>query len=432
VRRDAYPPDLTDLVLHEWAAAQHACGGDAPSPSREDLEQVLSASFQASLLRDEGRPITFRIALAGANSFDAHAGPPTGLHRLVFEQPRPLDRHELQRLSPAVPYSRSFIGAVLGAGDGPQVWGLVHSGPNWLQGVRGGRATSQAIPAVPMIAVTGPGRVLVTAGSVVIANLCDGTLVGGALDMFDAPWMEHVFSGSGEAHGAARAGDARDPAHAIDPAFGPTLARHVMRRVLAGIRGAGHGGMVLIVPEGRMPGVLAEGGCVRLKYRFADEEPRRRFSTLSVRIMNELAHLDASSSARPAWTEYCTSDAVRIEELDTAVFEVAHLVADLAKVDGAIVMTDGLDLLGFGGEIAGELPDLTRVARAVDLEGHQREWVLTDRDGTRHRSAYRLCHEAHDILAMVVSQDGGVRFVRWHQDAVTYWDQNASGPWEPS
>jgi hypothetical protein len=70
------------------------------------------------------------------------------------------------------------------------------------------------------------------------------------------------------------------------------------------------------------------------------------------------------------------------------------------------------------------------VARAFDLEGVRRAGVRTDRVGTRHRSAYRLCHEVRDAVVILVSQDGGMRFVRWHDGAVTYWDQVATGPWE--
>jgi hypothetical protein len=124
------------------------------------------------------------------------------------------------------------------------------------------------------------------------------------------------------------------------------------------------------------------------------------------------------------------SDARRVIDGDAALFEAAHLVADLTHVDGAVVMTSGLDLLGFGGEIAGDLPEVPQVMRARDLAGEEREWVRTDRVGTRHRAAYRLCHVLRNVLAIVVSQDGGLRFVRWHNDAVTYWDQVATAPWE--
>ena len=43
-------------------------------------------------------------------------------------------------------------------------------------------------------------------------------------------------------------------------------------------------------------------------------------------------------------------------------------------------------------------------------------------DGTRHRSAYRLCSRLPDALAIVVSQDGGVRFVCTHRGEVMFWE----------
>ena len=42
--------------------------------------------------------------------------------------------------------------------------------------------------------------------------------------------------------------------------------------------------------------------------------------------------------------------------------------------------------------------------------------------GTRHRSAYRMCAATPGALAIVVSQDGSVRFVTSHRGALTYWD----------
>ena len=62
------------------------------------------------------------------------------------------------------------------------------------------------------------------------------------------------------------------------------------------------------------------------------------------------------------------------------------------------------------------------VARALDAEGRAKVRESVERDGTRHRSAYRLCNFVRDALAIVVSQDGTVRFVKWHEGEVTYWD----------
>ena len=46
--------------------------------------------------------------------------------------------------------------------------------------------------------------------------------------------------------------------------------------------------------------------------------------------------------------------------------------------------------------------------------------------GTRHRAAYRICAAIPGSLAIVVSQDGSVRFVRELDGRVAYWDQVAA------
>ena len=149
-----------------------------------------------------------------------------------------------------------------------------------------------------------------------------------------------------------------------------------------------------------------------------------------ISIMNELARDGAADGAAVGWGAYEASRAQQLSNMDDALFEVAHLVAGLTHVDGTVIITDCFEILGFGVEIAGELPEVLRVARADDLEGTEREWVRTDRVGTRHRSVYRLCQAVRDALAFVVSQDGGLRFIRWHDDGVTYWEQVTTGLWD--
>jgi DNA integrity scanning protein DisA with diadenylate cyclase activity len=93
--------------------------------------------------------------------------------------------------------------------------------------------------------------------------------------------------------------------------------------------------------------------------------------------------------------------------------------------DGAVVMSKRYELLGFGGEISGKLDDVETVLRALDVHGDRFEEESTKSVGTRHRSAYRLCKELPDVLAVVVSKDGDVRFVRQLEGGqVAYWDQD--------
>ena len=432
----AYPRDLARVVRARWAALEaDTSAATVPLPEPAVLEHVLSVCYQASLLREEGRSTTFRVAVSGPGTFARASGPPAGLHRLLLTEPRPFDEHELRRLAPAAGFQSSLIGAELGDDDRPQIWGLIHSGPRWLQSVRGGREVRQVIPPVLMIAVTGPGRVLVSRGVATIAEMSHGSLGTPGMDVLNAAWMSTIFAEARDAQSTAGvAGQQQSVVGSaqVDPTFWPLLTQHVLRRVLATIRGAQHGGTLLLLPPSQTANVVTSDRHLSLKYRFRDEEPRRRILTLTVAIISELAALHPASAGDGLvhWPEYEHSHAPQLAALDEALFEVAHLVAALAEVDGAVVMTSGLELLGFGGEIAGDLPEVEMVAQALTLDATQREWVRTDRVGTRHRSAYRLCQAVRGAIAVVISQDGGLRFVRWHDDAVTYWDQVATGPWE--
>ena len=430
----AYPADLAGLVLARWNEARASGQIDLIPPSVTTLAHIFSICYQATLLREEGRAVTFRLALSEPAAYELAAGPPTGLHRLVFDRPLPLEEHELRRLAPAAVFSRSLIGATLSGVTGAEIWGLIHSGPQWLQSVRGGRQTEQSIPPVLTVAATGPGRMLISAGTVTLAGLRNGTLTGGELDVFESSWMRERLAEVGRvqraAHVLVREQGPKQWAD-VHPSFGAVLAGHVLRRVLATIRTAQHGGTLIIVPGARLSDLLVDGRHMRVKYSFTDEEPRRRILTLMIDILNTLAREEEEADGSAVgWTTYEASRARPLADMDEALFEVAHLVADLTRVDGAVLMTDCLETVGFGVEIAGDLPEVLQVARARDLEGRKREWVRTDRDGTRHRSAYRLCDAVRDALALVVSQDGGLRFIRWHDGSVTYWEQVATGLWE--
>ena len=297
-----------------------------------------------------------------------------------------------------------------------------------------GQHTPPTLPPLLLVAVTGPGRLLVSAGTRTLAVLSNGTLSGRGMDVFEAGWMQDFFADMGGvqwmAHIRGR-DEAPEDWATLNATFGPALARNVLRRILATVRGTRHGGTVIIVPHRRVPELLRERRYVNVNYEFFENDHRKRILTLTIELMNELAKQEPPGErATVGWTEYKASEAKRLVEMDRALFDVAHLIADLTHVDGAVLMTDRLELLGFGVEISGGVPEVSTVARARDLAGTEREQVRTDRVGTRHRSAYRLCHALRDALVIVVSQDGGLRFVRWHHDAVTYWDQVATAPFE--
>ncbi|MGA7564113.1 MAG: putative sensor domain DACNV-containing protein [Desulfobaccales bacterium] len=440
MRVHAYPQELVSFILDLqkdplFMEGFHANGIAPPAqlPERAVLDQVISVCYQASLLREEERPIEFRLIICDPETLPAHEGPPTGLLALPFAKTRPFNEFELHRLTPAVDFSRMLVGVSLDQKNTPQIWGIINSGNRWLQDVLGGRKTCPPLPACPLIYVTGPGQISVGLGPKVIASLNGGQINYPSLDVFEGRWLTESFasvrSEIRELHIAARA-RAKKPWAKLDPSFGRMVAQQVVRRIISVIRNSRHGGMLVYLPPEMGPELESTNRYLSIKYHFREDEPRQRFRTLMLRIITTSAELLADPHDPEkviGWEDYVTCQREEIAVLDEAIFDLAYFIASLSAIDGAVIMTKRSDLLGFGGFILGDVDEVRTVARALDTEGDQIETELSEGVGTRHRAAYRLCHELHDAFAIVISQDGDVRFVKWHNGSVTYWNQAPTG-----
>ena len=302
-----------------------------------------------------------------------------------------------------------------------------------MRATQGGRGLHAPLPPAPVVHVMGPGRVGVFKGDAEVAGLKGGALSGHGADVFASRWLPESFAPVRaeivELHDEARrqAAALGEPWAPLDPDLIRLVGQHTVRRVIAVMRAARHGGTVVFVPPERAGELSGQNPFVYFRHPIAEEEPRRRFRTLILGVTNRLAqtHGKGGEGSYPravGWEDYENSRDERIVAFDEAVFELAHLVAALSAVDGAVVMTKRFELLGFGAEISGTLPPARTVARALDPEGERIEQESTDGVGTRHRTAYRLCGALPGAVAVVVSQDGGVRFVTRRGGTVTYWD----------
>jgi len=422
----AYPEELAALVIARLEELGVKPVGLSFPEDTNAFNAVLSVAYQASLLRDEDRPLTFRVTLAPREAFDTALGPPDGAHTLHFNEPRALSVPQLKKLAPAVKFERSVV-AVYRDGDQLAIWGLLHTGPRWLRFTRGGRgAVAASVPAL-IVHVNGPGDIVVSLGIQTLARLYAGELNIPIVDVFQSRWLPGMFAPVRDEitrlHKADRAASS-EPWSDVDTDVIRRIGQSFIRRIIATIRGARHGGSVLIVPPEDVDSICVNG-LIDLKYRFSEGEPRQRFRTLMRRVMRTLAQIPQRSGSPIGWAEYESSETREIGALEEAVLEMAHLVSALADVDGLVLMTRRFELVGFGGIVSGALPDVSSVSLALDVEGQNRLQEPADVVGTRHRSAYRICRALPEALALVVSQDGSARFVRY-DDEVVYWEQIAA------
>jgi len=432
----SYPQHLAKVLIEKWHADDgklllSGASGDVPHDQLPDvgvIEEIISTCYQASMLREEERPLRFRLMLREPEKLPPEEGPPDGLHRLIFRESRPFNEYELRKLVPATEFYRSLIGVRVGAEGTLQTWGLMHSGPRWIQTVRGGSLEFSPLPQSLVLYVTGPGQIAVCKGSIMLAMLNGGKIITPSWSVFNARWLRERHADTHQElwalHHAARS-HAKSPWALLERNFPNIIAQQVFKRIMSIVRNSHHGGTLISLAPHRASEVISENRYLTIKYPFREEEPRNRFRTLLVKLMDALAESygDVNQADRiVGWKEYVMSKNEMLSLLDEAVFEYAHFVAGLTAVDGAVVMSQRHELLGFGGMILGSLDKVRLVAQALDSEGESTEMEPVDGVGMRHRAVYHLCNELHDALAIVISQDGNVRLVNWKNGTVTCWD----------
>jgi hypothetical protein len=410
-RAHAYPPELADYVFGHWPHGQEL------GLSREAFSEVLSICFQASMTAEEGRPTRFRLLLTPRDRLPESGTPNEGVLRLTFEESRALTADELRRLSPAAPFETTLIGAHV-EHEKLRIWGIAHSGPAWLAPTWGGRSLVPNWTVDPIVHVNGPGHLAVRRAGKLVGAIERGVLVDAAMDVFESDWLPEMFVHEREeirrAHSALQA-SAEVPTE-VEHSLVGTVGQHMLRRAIQLIRSEHHGGMILLAAP--LPQAL------HIKYRLHDDEPARRYRSLLFRLLDRLAA--STTKASVAWTDFENDRSPELEKIEHAIFEVSRLIAGLAAIDGAVVLSRSLDLIGFGAEVSPELASPARVWRALDLEGRRRELDAIESVGTRHRAAYRFVWDHPQGLAIVISHDGAVRFVANREGSVVYFEQPLS------
>src|SRR5919112_170590 len=277
--QDAYPADLARFVCGVW-----------------DEER-------AGPLPEEERAVTFRVILCDPARLPPSEGPPSGIHRLEFPEPRQFEVQELRRLSPAADFYRSLIGVYADEEGELKMWGLVHSGPRWLREGQGGRDAPPPLPRALVLRVYGPGRIAADAGQENICKLDEGTISDLSMDVFNSRWLPAAFAPVrqelAEIHDSLRE-QARKKGQVwarLDNDITRVIGQHTIKRINSAVRDSHHGGTVLVVPPELTEDIL-EGRYVSLKYRFVDAEPRRRFRSLIVDVMNQWARSHAGTPVK--------------------------------------------------------------------------------------------------------------------------------------
>lgn len=394
----------------------------ADAPTVEQIRQACDVLYASSLLKEEGRPVRARVMIAPPEAFTVTEGPPDGAHAVRFVTPHPLTSNEIKRLSPAASFFHSVIAIWPDRDRGFRIWGILNTGPRWLNVVAGGRKPVGLEMPYPVIHVRDPGWVLFYQGYDLLAEWRGRDFHGPRMDVFQSPLLIERFAGhrhrmvdhmKGEClPDSLDAGAYAELAHLISLQF--------IKRIVNLVRTSGHGGSVVFLPESGAGQVVA-ASWIDCKYSAAPDVAGLRFGGLMQAMIRRVGQLcPAGANVDDAWAVFRNSNDGELDRLEEAFFELARLFSDLMQVDGALVLDKRVCLIGFGGEIRVDR-NVLMVGLAHDLEGREVTPWNVQNDGTRHRSVYRLCSVEPEAIGFVISQDSHVRMIANVDNEVVFW-----------
>jgi hypothetical protein len=415
-------PPLNELTLEEMVTQVHdLLGGQADRPTTREIEEVCNVLYASSLLKEEGRVVRARVVIAPPDAFFTHDGPLTGINVVRFERPHPLTSHAIKGLSPAASFFHSAIGIWPDRDRGFRIWGIINTGPRWLNLVAGGRKSAGEVMPHPIIHVRDPGWLLFYYGYSLLAEWRGREFHGPRMDVFQSRLLHERFAdhrlefvqGLIECclPGTLSVAVYADLSHLISLQF--------VKRIINLVRSSGHGGSLVFIPESK------EGSSwIDCKYPLISDGKVSRFRTLLHEMIRRVGELcEPGATADEAWQVFRNRDDAQLDRLEESFFELARLLSDLMQVDGALVLDQSLRIIGFGGEIRVDR-NVLAVGHARDLDGRNVVSWNVQSDGTRHRSVYRLCSVEPSVLGFVISQDSHVRMIANVADSVIFWQHS--------
>jgi hypothetical protein len=278
----------------------------------------------------------------------------------------------------------------------------------------------QQPPYALTIEARGPGELHVYQGAFKLAALISGRLedqaIVSGLDFVAA--SEILRAGENTLWPRITAPEHEPPREWGD--FQWTALLNVIICVVNFIKSHGHGGTLLLVePNATNEMPLKFKYQVNYDVNFLDD---RFVSFINARhqvgdafFMQENNLDGAPSSENIAKLQL----AVVAEERELS--DAAETIATLSCVDGALVLTSALRLVGFGAEILLEKANAVKVYDVIGdtLVTKERDELDSESFGMRHRSAVRFVGAMKGVVAFIVSQDGTVSFC-WKKDDKVY------------
>jgi len=342
-------------------AADDLCDSD------ELLGKLVNQCFWASIHVEEGRTVRGTLCICS---------PDQAPRARAFHESIRFSVKNLVGLLTASPRSPLAVHADK---DGLAIWGILDATPMFTLRIR----------------IAGTGTVIASEGNNVLAVLERGEVFvpksAGNIDwiMLVAQALDRMKSFPERMKLAAR-----------------------LQRIVVAMHRQGHGGALVVVPTNQDTWTRH----VSFANRFEDpstlavhnlllelEDAERRHTEL-----DEGRDGETPLSLLPLFAESVTAHKNLLDSL-------LRSIGDLSAVDGAVVIDEGLRVLGFGAKLSADEANFD-VFVLDALTGQSEIIPYAELGGTRHQSAARFVFGNHEAMVFVASQDGRLTLLAWVQD----------------
>jgi hypothetical protein len=404
--------DLIEDLSRRVSKKLRTLGGR--TPTQAIVCTLLRTAYLASMRTEEGRFVLGSITFADPAS--PEQSPPLlrradypGFTRL--KPKRPFDVENLVKISRAI---NKWAGSIAVFGrtlDELQIWGVVDQLVEQNVRLHAEGEGGFLNPGSLTVSIDGVGEVSAFQGDVFLGGIRQQAIVEKEVDALRCPEMfERGLNQFSESASAIATVFRRDEAK--------VLVRMVyewtntIARLCITLRRSGTGGAFLLTPRPRM-------NMLKVGTRFD-------YSRLSDALILNVSDLEYSSlidevAERLSEKEGGVPDDVHseddlaetdAEDRNSELRGAVKLVASLASLDGVVLLTPGLRVIGFGAKIGNGRAAQTVYDGASYLrKGQSAKRIDPSRFGTRHGSMLRYCAQDREAIGVVVSQDRQVRLI---------------------
>ncbi len=272
-----YPRDIKQLLEKAW----ENMGNVLPKitdilPPDDVLKELVEIAYHASLMTEEQRRISFRIAFCSKDKIEKHPKEIYEVRYLEFSDRRIYNLAELLRLAPAADPRKALIGVdhmTLKKGNSLEkklvIWGLIDTGLGLWKLIRGeGNKSFTPLDCIT-ISSESPGNIAISISGEVLLILRYGEIYSPPLHSLRFGPLSDFFKKPQENIDREFIRKLNTQGHSTGISFSDPKEEYLnyLGRLLFSIRDKLHGGTILVLSEQLSIDDLIKTGKITIKYQ---------------------------------------------------------------------------------------------------------------------------------------------------------------------